>query len=152
MFHFEHNEILMLCDSAHFYPTVNQVRAFSRIHIEQGDTLDLTGDYLFYDGKSEIAIVNDNVELIDKETHLYTNSVEYDVKNKIARYNDKGKIINGENTLTSIIGVYYVSENLFHFKDSVKIVNPDYIMTADTMDYNTKTETAFFTGPTEYER
>ena len=145
----KHNEVLMSCDSAHFYPTVNQVRAFSRIHIEQGDTLDLTGDYLFYDGKSEIAIVNDNVELIDKETHLFTNTVNYDVKNKIARYNDKGRIINAENTLTSFIGVYYVSENLFHFKDSVKIVNPDYIMTADTMDYNTKTETAFFAGPTE---
>jgi hypothetical protein len=28
-------------------------------------------------------------------------------------------------------------------------VNPDYVMTADTMDYNTKTETAFFTGPSE---
>ncbi len=40
-------------------------------------------------------------------------------------------------------------DNLFHFKDSVKVVNPDYIMTADTMDYNTLTETAFFTGPTE---
>ena len=38
---------------------------------------------------------------------------------------------------------------MFHFKDSVKIVNPDYVMTADTMDYNTETETAFFTGPSE---
>ncbi len=44
---------------------------------------------------------------------------------------------------------YYASENLFHFKDSVKIVNPDYVMTADTMDYNTISEIAYFTGPTE---
>ncbi len=127
----------------------NQVTAYHKIHIEQGDTLDLFGDYLFYDGKSELAYVNDNVELIDKETHLFTDAVDYDVKNKIARYNDRGKIINGDNTLTSIIGVYYVSENLFHFKDSVKIVNPGYVMTADTMDYNTQTETAFFEGPTK---
>ena len=145
----EHNEITMSCDSAHFTPDKNQVIAFSKVHIEQGDTLDLFGDYLFYDGKSEIALVNGNVELIDKETHLYTDAINYDVKNKIARYNEKGRIINADNTLTSIIGVYYVSDNLFHFKDSVKIVNPDYVMTADTMDYNTKTETAFFTGPTE---
>ena len=145
----DHNKMLMHCDSAHFYPTVNQVRAFSRIHIEQGDTLDIYGDSLFYDGASENASLDRNVELIDKETHLYTNSVKYDVANRIARYNNKGRIINGENTLTSVIGVYYVSDNLFHFKDSVKIVNPDYIMTADTMDYNTKTETAFFTGPSE---
>ncbi len=144
-----HNEMNMSCDSAHFSQDKNQVTAFSRIHIEQGDTLDLFGDYLFYDGKSEIALVNKNVELIDKETHLYTDAINYDVKNRIARYNDNGRITNAENTLTSIIGIYYVREHIFHFKDSVKIVNPDYIITADTMDYNTKSETAFFTGPTE---
>lgn len=143
------NNIFMSCDSAHFFQDKNQVNAYKKIHIEQGDTLDLFGDYLFYDGKTEIAIVTGNVELIDKETHLYSDSINYDVKNKIARYNHNGRITNAENTLTSIIGVYYVSDNLFHFKDSVKIVNPDYIMTADTMDYNTKTETAFFTGPSE---
>jgi len=145
----EHNEITMTCDSAHLVSDKNQVTAFSKVHIEQGDTLDLYGNYLFYDGMTEIAIVTGNVELIDKETHLYTDVINYDVKNKIARYNDKGRITNADNILTSIIGIYYVSESLFHFKDSVKIVNPDYVMTADTMDYNTKTETAYFLGPTE---
>ena len=146
-----HNEINMNCDSAYFFTGYNQIKAYSRIYMEQGDTLHLRGDSLFYDGSLEEASVDGNVELIDKETHLYTNSVKYDVSRKIARYNEGGRIINGKNTLTSIIGIYYVTENLFHFKDSVKIVNPDYVMTADTMDYNTKTETAFFTGPSELE-
>lgn len=145
----KHNDILMWCDSAHFFPEINQVQAFSKIHIEQGDTLDLYGDYLFYDGKTEQAFVKDNVELIDKETHLYTTAIDYDVKNRIARYNKGGRITNADNTLTSIIGVYFVKESLFHFKDSVKIVNPEYVMTGDTMDYNTETETSYFTGPTE---
>jgi lipopolysaccharide export system protein LptA len=145
----EHNEITMSCDSAHLSTANNQVKAYSRVHIKQGDTLDLYGNYLFYDGRIEIAIVTGNVELIDKETHLFTESINYDVNNRIARYNENGRITNDKNTLTSKIGVYYVSDNLFHFKDSVKIVNPDYVMTADTMDYNTKTETAFFTGPSE---
>lgn len=144
-----HNEITMSCDSAHFSPDNTQVTAFSRIHIEQGDTLDLYGNYLFYDGKTEQALVRNNVELVDKETHLFTDAIDYDVKNRIARYNTGGRITNAENTLTSRIGVYFVSENLFHFKDSVKIVNPDYVMTADTMDYNTQTETSFFAGPTK---
>jgi len=147
----KHNEIFMTCDSAHFYTGFNQIKAYSRIYMEQGDTLRLRGDSLFYDGTTETASVDGNVELIDKESHLYTNSVKYDVANKIARYNEHGKIINGDNTLTSMIGIYYTAQNLFHFKDSVKIVNPDYVMTADTMDYNTKTETAFFTGPSELE-
>jgi lipopolysaccharide export system protein LptA len=144
-----HKEVMMYCDSAYYFKKKNQVKAFSKVHIEQGDTIDLYGDYLFYDGKSEMALVTGNVELVDKETHLYTDAIDYDAKNRIARYNNRGRITNAENTLTSIIGIYYVSESLFHFKDSVKIVNPEYVMTADTMDYNTKTETSFFTGPTE---
>jgi lipopolysaccharide export system protein LptA len=145
----KHDDVLMFCDSAYHYKTKNQVRAFSKVHIQQGDTLNLYGDYLFYNGATRNAFVKGNVELIDKETHLYTDSVNYDVKNRIARYNNRGRITNDRNTLTSIFGVYYVSDNLFHFKDSVKIVNPDYIVTADTMDYNTTTEIAYFTGPTE---
>ncbi|OFY63675.1 MAG: hypothetical protein A2V64_12340 [Bacteroidetes bacterium RBG_13_43_22] len=145
----KHNDVYMSCDSAYYYQKKNQVKAFGRIHIEQGDTLHLYGDYLFYDGAIEFAFVEGNVELINKETHLFTDAVTYDFRIDIARYNNRGRIINGDNTLSSIIGIYYVSKDLFHFKDSVKIVNPDYIMTADTMDYNTETETAFFTGPSE---
>ncbi|HLN19780.1 MAG TPA: OstA-like protein [Bacteroidales bacterium] len=146
---FRHNDVTMKCDSALYTPSLEQITAFSHVNIEQGDTLDLFGDYLFYDGKTEQAIVRKNVELVDKETHLYTDALDYDVRNKIARYNTGGRITNADNTLTSVHGVYYAEEKLFHFKDDVKIVNPDYVMTADTMDYNTLTETSFFTGPTE---
>lgn len=144
-----HKEITMLCDSAHWYPDKNQVNAYGRIHIEQGDTLDIYGDFLFYDGTAENAMLEGNVELVDKETHLYTNKIFYDVKNEIAQYNDSGRILNGKNKLTSRKGIYNVAENIFHFKDSVRLVNPDYVMKSDTMDYNTKSETAIFTGPSE---
>ncbi len=145
----KHKEVFMNCDSAYYYQNKNQVRAFGKIHIQQGDTLHLYGNYLFYDGDTEFAFVEGNVELIDKETHLYTTAVTYDFVADIAHYNNHGRIINGDNTLTSRIGIYYASKSLYHFKDSVKIVNPDYVMTADTMDYNTKSETALFTGPSE---
>jgi len=145
----KHQEITMKCDSAHLFPDRNQVTAYSKIHIEQGDTLDIYGDHLLYDGATSIAVLTGNVELVDKETHLYTNVVTYDAKNEIANYTNNGRITNGDNKLTSKIGIYYVAQTLFHFKDSVKIVNPEYVMTADTMDYNTETETAFFTGPSE---
>ncbi len=143
------NNVLMFCDSAHHYAATKKVLAFSKVHIKQGDTLDLYGNYLQYDGVEGKALVTGKVELIDKETHLYTKTLHYNVKDRIANYTDSGKIINAKNTLTSIIGFYYVSKKMFHFKDSVKIVNPDYVMTADTMDYNTETETAFFTGPSK---
>ena len=145
----EHENITLKCDSAHLYFYKNQVMAFSRVHVEQGDTLDLYGDYIFYDGKTELAVVKGNVELVDKETHLFTQAIDYDTRNKVAKYIDNGRITNSDNVLTSRIGIYYVAQSLAHFKDSVKIVNPDYTVNADTMDYNTSTETAFFTGPTK---
>lgn len=145
----KHNDVFMFCDSAYVWQNSRRVHAFSKVHIQQGDTLNLFGNYLNYDGIEEKAVVEGKVELIDKETHLYTKTLNYDVANKIASYNDSGKIINKKNTLTSITGIYYTSQKLFHFKDSVVIVNPDYVMTADTMDYNTESETAFFTGPSE---
>jgi lipopolysaccharide assembly outer membrane protein LptD (OstA) len=146
---FRHKEVILTCDSAYFYQDKNQVRAFSKVHIEQGDTLDVFGNYLFYDGTTEKAIVEGNVELIDKETHLFTKAVEYEVNNRIAHYDQKGKITNGDNTLYSESGIYLAKEKMFHFKDSIRIINPDYIITADTMDYNTETETVFFDGPSE---
>ena len=142
-----HNEITMKCDSAHFYPDRNQVNAFSKIHIEQGDTLDILGNYLFYDGVTEKALMNENVELIDRQTHLFTNAVTYDVKNKLAQYNDSGRIVNGQNVLRSKLGVFDVSKSIFHFKKDVTLVNPDYVMAGDTMDFNTNSEIAYFTGP-----
>jgi lipopolysaccharide export system protein LptA len=144
-----HKDVLMNCDSGYFYKAKNQFRAFSKVHIQQGDTLNLYSDYLFYDGITGNAFVKGKVELINKETHLYTDSLNYNVNDKIARYNHRGRITNAKNTLTSIVGIYYMSQDLFHFKDSVKIVNPDYVMTADTMDYNTISEIAYFTGPTK---
>lgn len=145
----KHNEALMFCDSAYLFQNTKSVHAFSKVHIKQGDTLNLYGDYLFYDGVEGKAIVEGKVELIDKQTHLYTKALKYDVTNKIASYTDSGKIINDKNILTSVIGIYYSSQKMFHFKDSVKIVNPDYVITADTMDYSTESEKAFFTGPSE---
>jgi lipopolysaccharide export system protein LptA len=142
------NDILMFCDSAHHYSATKQVMAFSKVHIKQGDTLDLYGNYLFYDGIEGKAFMEGKVELIDKKTHLFTKALNYDINTKVASYKDSGKIINEKNTLTSLIGIYYTSQKMFHFKDSVRIVNPEYVMTADTMEYSTESETAFFTGPT----
>ena len=101
---FKLNESPMWCDSAYYTPDKNQLTAFSKVHIEQGDTLDLYGDHLFYDGKSETAFVNGNVDLVDKETHLYTDALDDDDKNKIAHCNTEGRIKNTKNILPTLIG------------------------------------------------
>src|SRR5512133_1814919 len=54
---FKHNEVLMYCDSAHYLSQKQQLTGFNNVHIEQGDTLDLYGNYIFYDGVTETALV-----------------------------------------------------------------------------------------------
>jgi lipopolysaccharide export system protein LptA len=146
---FRHEEAIMYCDSAYLFTEENLVNAFHHIHIEQGDTLDLYGDFLIYDGNKKLAQITGNVKLIDKETVLTTNNLDYNLQTNTGHYTNGGKIKNGDNDLESDIGFYYASEKLFHFRDSVIIHNPEYTIYADTLKYHTITEIAYFLGPTE---
>lgn len=147
--HIKHNEALMWCDSAYHYEKKNQVIAFGNIRIQQGDTLNLYGDYLNYDGNTEKAFVRGNVKLIDKETVLNTDVINYDLSRRIAFYDTEGRIINGDAELISRKGIYYSNDKMFHFSEDIVITGPDYVIEADTMNYNTEKEIVYFTGPTE---
>ncbi|MFZ5941616.1 MAG: OstA-like protein [Bacteroidota bacterium] len=144
-----HEGSLMYCDSAYFYPASYSVEAYSRVRIEQGDTLFLYGDRLNYNGNTRFARIRDHVKLIDKETVLTTTYIDYDRDKDMAYYLGGGEITNGDNTLTSLKGTYYTKDKVFYFKDSVVIVNPDYHIYSDTLRYDTDTEIAYFYGPTE---
>jgi lipopolysaccharide export system protein LptA len=144
-----HNDLYMNCDSAWYYDDTNQVLAYSNIHIWQGDTLHIRGQYLSYNGNTRKAFLTDSVILSDKEMKLYTDKIDYDVNTQVANYDTGGRILSGDNTLTSMIGIYYSDRKMLHFRDSVRIVNPDYIMTADTMRYDTSKEIVWFDGPSE---
>jgi lipopolysaccharide export system protein LptA len=145
----KHNDLYMNCDSAWYYIDSNEVLAYSNIHIWQGDTIHIRGQFLTYNGNTLKAVLTENVELSDNEMQLFTDEIDYDVSTQVANYDTGGRILNGDNTLTSIVGIYYSDQKMLHFRDSVRIVNPDYVMTADTMRYDTGRETVWFTGPTE---
>jgi len=146
---FKHEDVFMTCDSAYYYSEQNMVDAFSNVHLWQGDTLNLYGDYLNYDGTNKMAKVRNNVTLIDNENTLTTDYIDHDFSIDMAYYLGGGKIENGDNTLISKQGYYYTKQKLFFFKDSVIVVNPDYTMYSDTLKYNTFTEVSYFLGPTD---
>lgn len=146
---FKHEDVYMTCDSAYYYSEENVLDAFSHVHAWQGDTLDLYGDYLQYDGSLKTARIRKNVILIDKESRLTTNYVDHFFNENYSYYLGGGKIVNGDNTLESMIGYYYSKEKVFYFKDSVVVINPDYDIFCDTLRYHTQTEVSYFFGPTE---
>ena len=47
--------------------------------MEQGDTLFIYGDYLYYDGMTQIAQLRENVKMINRNTTLLTDSLNYDL-------------------------------------------------------------------------
>ncbi len=146
---FKHEDIYMTCDSAWYFSEENRVESFSNVHLWQGDTLDLYGDYLKYNGNTRMANVRENVILIDSENRLTTDYIDHNFGEDLAYYLGGGRIINGDNTLISHQGYYYTKEKLFFFKDSVVVINPEYNMYSDTLRYNTVTEVAYFLGPTD---
>src|SRR5687768_13577990 len=60
---FEHQGMRMTCDSAHFYQAKNLIDAFGHVHIWQGDTINIWGDKLKYDGNTKKADLTGNVRL-----------------------------------------------------------------------------------------
>ncbi len=145
---FKHDDVLMFCDSAWLYSETNTMDAFSKVHIKQGDTLDLWGDKLNYNGNTKFAVVTGNVILIDKEIKLTTDRLTYDRNSGISNYTTGGKIVQKEDTLTSIFGYYYSGEKMLHFRKDVVLLNPKYTINSDTLKYKTTTEIAYFLGPT----
>ncbi len=145
---FKLDSTYLYCDSAYNYNDIQRIDAFSNVHIKQGDTLDIYGDTLIFSGETNLAELHNNVEMIDKEIILTTDNLTYDLNTEIADYYNGGKIVDTRNQLTSVTGRYFSAEKEFFFKDSVVFTNPQYVMNSDTLMYNTKTEIAYFYGPT----
>lgn len=144
----KHEGILMYCDSAYTYENSNRVDAFGKVHINQGDTLHLYAQKVYYDGDRSFAQAINNVVLENKEITLYTDTLDYDMELNIGYYECSGKIVDSTNTLTSKIGKYFLDTNLANFTDSVVGFSDDFTLNSDDIQYNTETEVIYFKGPT----
>jgi lipopolysaccharide export system protein LptA len=142
-----HDSTYFHCDSAWLNRKENNFRAFSKVHINVSDTLDIYSDSLNYDGKTKIADLFGNVKLVDNRATLTTDHLTYNRKTKIAWYNTGGRIVSDTNVLTSRIGYYYTGTKELYFRDTVVLTNPDYVMRSDTLKYNTVSKIAWFFGP-----
>jgi lipopolysaccharide export system protein LptA len=145
---FRHKNTIMYCDSAYFYAQENSLEAFENVHINQGDSVQIYGDYLYYDGNTRMARIRKNVKLSSSSTKLTSQAVDYDLHNNYGYYDSHADIVSGENKLQSRVGYYYSRQNMYQFRDSVVVENPEYTIYSDTLKYNTVLNTAYFIGPT----
>lgn len=144
-----HDSMYMYCDSALIFEKTNSVEAFDNVRMEQGDTLFIYGDYLYYDGMSQLAMLRGNVRMINKNTTLTTDSLNYDRLYNLGYYFEGGTLTDEENVLTSEWGEYSPATKLSVFNHDVKLVNPQFVLTSDTLKYSTESKIATILGPSD---
>lgn len=143
----EHDGALLYCDTAYVYDGETQMKARGHILITKGDSIRVTGDKLFYDGKTKMAKLEGNVKCTDREMVLTTNVLTFDVGKSIANYYNGGTLVNKQNTLVSKNGHYYSNTREAFFHYDVVLTNPEYKMNSDTLRYKVSTKTSYFLGP-----
>lgn len=145
---FQQDYSTLRSDSAYFHQKENTFEAFSHVVITQGDTLNIYSDKLNYNGNTKIAILTDNVKMVDKDAILTTNYLTYNTATRFGTYTGGGKLVNKDNTLTSKNGYYFANSRDSYFRYDVNLVTPDALILTDTMRYNTGSRIAYFYGPT----
>ncbi|MDR0973460.1 MAG: hypothetical protein LBM61_05695 [Prevotellaceae bacterium] len=142
-----HDSMYMYCDSAHLYEKTNSFEAFDNVRMEQGDTLFVYADYLYYDGVSRIAMLRRNVRMINRNTTLTTDSLNYDRVTDLGYYFAGGQLADEENTLTSEWGQYSPATKVASFNHQVHLDNARFTMDSDTLRYSTETKISVILGP-----
>lgn len=147
----QQKDVTLFCDRADFYFDENIVDAFGNVHIKHGDTIDIYGETLHYDGNDKKAKLNKNVRLTDSRMVLTTDELDYDLNTGIGLYLKGGTLVNDSAVLTSQRGYYNANTADVYFKTDVKLTHPDYMLSTDTLKFNTASRTAYFIAPTKIE-
>ena len=153
---FRQGGMWMFCDSAYYFPELNSLDAFGHVKMQQGDTLFVYADKLFYNGDERRARLRcgpseRSVRLINRDVTLTTDSLDYDLAMELGWYAYGGRIDDKVNVLTSIYGQYSPSTKEAEFYHDVVLVNnrDGYKMLTDTLLYNTATHIARIVSPTK---
>lgn len=153
---FRQGSLWMFCDSAYYYPEINSMDAFGHVRMEQGDTLFVYADQLFYNGDVRLAKLTNGpsqskVRLKDPSGELLTDTLDYDVDQEIGYYGCGGELHDDVNTLTSVFGQYNSRTKDAEFFYDVELINhkDDFSLLSDTLYYNTATHMARIDSPTD---
>lgn len=153
---FRQGSLWMFCDSAYYYPTINSMDAFGHVRMEQGDTLFVYADQLFYNGNDRLAKLTSGpsehkVRLKDPSGELITDTLDYDVNLEIGFYGCGGQLRDDVNTLSSVFGQYNSRTKDAEFFYDVELINhkDNFRLLSDTLYYNTGTHLARIDSPTD---
>lgn len=145
-----HEGVDLWCNQAYFYEKSNYIEAYGDVVLIQGDTINLSSEYLEYNGNTKIAFASGDVELIEPTSVLSTDSLYFDRNKQEAFYNNFGRVIKAkEDTIYSKVGRFFIDKKKYEFRRNVLLKNPKYDITTSRLDFYTENGHAYFYGPTD---
>jgi lipopolysaccharide export system protein LptA len=139
---------LFYSDSCVINNSNNIFEAWGHVRINDSDTTEARSSHLRYIINKKIAYLDGGVTLTDGKGTLTTPDLEYDVDTKIGIYTHGGTVVNKKTVLTSGSGYYYTGLKDVYFKNNVDLKDPAYTIKADSLLYNTATQTTRFIAQT----
>ena len=147
--HLFHDGMNIYSDYALFFKKNNSFKASGNVVVNQGDSIKLYSKTLDYDGNNRKVIAKGNVDFYNNNTNLKTNLLYHDRNAKEFFFEEGGVIEDSLTIIKSREGKYFLENSKYNFKKDVIINNPNYFIQSNSLDYFTKTEHAFFFGPTK---
>lgn len=112
------------------------MQAYGNVHINDGDTVNIYSQYLYYNGFEKYCFLKGKIKLTGRNGTLHTEELDYNLNSGIGNYYKGGRIINKKNIITSQTGTYYSDTKDVYFKQNVKMDGPKDHIRADSLIYN----------------
>lgn len=143
------DSVLIFCDSATLVQ--NQVRADGHVALEKSDTINVFSHRAFYNGNTEQGFLyGDTVILTSGNQRLFAkDSLKYDLRNNIAYYNSGAILIKDSTYIVSRRGIYHLDREEVTFYHEVVVKDSAFVLVADSLRFNTKTNVVTFISPTK---
>lgn len=141
-----HNGTVILADSAIRYPN-QSFECFGNVLINQNDTY-AYGDRAVYDrANSTATIYSELVKVVDGDAVMYTYNCMFDTAEDVGVFYDGCYVNKGESHMEAERGYYYTKTHELIAVDNVEMRDDKYLMTGDSVIFNTQTEDArYFTN------
>ena len=142
-----HDQTEMFCDSAHYFSEKEKIIAYENVKVKKGDSINISGDILNYDGENKIAIISKNVILINKENILNSQRLIYNIQKKKISFNSLSKISKGNQKISAKKGIYNTINRTYQFIDSVNYHSNNYHIITNSLISEEKNQVTILKGP-----
>ena len=149
--HIVHDGVDMWCDQALVYFKENFVKAYGKVLVKQGDTIEMRSNYGEYNGNTSMAFAAGAVNLKEPSSSLESDTLYFDRMKQEAYYRSGGLVRDTSSVLTSRRGRLFTETKKYEFSGQVVIENPEYTVRSPRLDFYSESGLAYLYGTSTIE-